>query len=241
MEKQYSVQFFTAFVEAMQKLCREYLEFDQGVELSGYLAVEIDNFKKERYVLSELIQNTGHVISESYCTKAFKTHRKEIVSYGSENQAPQQNRFSNRMTSQGPDNSLGSNSNQDRFSSRIFSSIRPRSRQYFSHHRKPVRTTLQSSGSSTNRINETISLIDDSSSGNPFGESADSQDQDVSQNRLSHGSSFPSQQTSISDSPQTSHPLTSSPIASTSIKRSSSAIEEDFPANKKGKNCAKVV
>ena len=78
MDKQYSVKFFTSFVEAMQRLCREYLDFEQGVELSGYLAVEIDNYKKERYVLSELVQSTGNVISESYCTKAFKTLRKEI-------------------------------------------------------------------------------------------------------------------------------------------------------------------
>ncbi|XP_041368023.1 uncharacterized protein LOC121382587 isoform X6 [Gigantopelta aegis] len=92
MDKQYSVKFFTSFIEAMQKLCREYLDFEQGVELSGYLAVEIDNFKKERYVLSELVQSTGNVISESYCTKAFKTLRKEPqrVSnvHGSENIAP---------------------------------------------------------------------------------------------------------------------------------------------------------
>ena len=95
MDKQYSVKFFTSFIEAMQKLCREYLDFEQGVELSGYLAVEIDNYKKERYVLSELVQSTGNVISESYCTKAFKTLRKEPqrkepqrVSHGSENIAP---------------------------------------------------------------------------------------------------------------------------------------------------------
>ncbi|XP_041368453.1 zinc finger and BTB domain-containing protein 44-like isoform X6 [Gigantopelta aegis] len=92
MDKQYSVKFFTSFVEAMQKLCREYLEFEQGVELSGYLAVEIDNFKKERYVLSEMLQSNGSVISESYCTKAFKTLRKEIPrnsgAHGSENIAP---------------------------------------------------------------------------------------------------------------------------------------------------------
>ncbi|XP_041368298.1 Krueppel-like factor 12 isoform X7 [Gigantopelta aegis] len=73
MDKQYSVQFFTSLVESIQKCCRDFLDFDQAVELSGYLNLEIDNFKKERYVLSEMISNTGDVISESYCTKAFKT------------------------------------------------------------------------------------------------------------------------------------------------------------------------
>ena len=73
LEKQYSVKFFTSFIEAIQKVCRDYLDFEQGVELSGYLAVEIDNIKKERYVLSEFVQSSGNVISESFCTKAFKT------------------------------------------------------------------------------------------------------------------------------------------------------------------------
>ncbi|XP_041368845.1 zinc finger and SCAN domain-containing protein 12-like isoform X2 [Gigantopelta aegis] len=73
LEKQYSVQFFTSLVESMQKVCREYLQFEQAVELSGYLSLEIDNTKRERYVVSELLHNTGNVISESYCTKAFKT------------------------------------------------------------------------------------------------------------------------------------------------------------------------
>ena len=76
MDKQYSVQFFTKFVEAMQKFCRDYIEFDQAVELSGYLSLEIDNYKKERYVLSEMVHSTGDVISESYCVKAFKTMKR---------------------------------------------------------------------------------------------------------------------------------------------------------------------
>ena len=76
MDKQYSVEFFVSFIDAMQKLCRDYLHFEQGVELSGYLALEIDSIKKERYVLSEFVQSTGQVISESYCTKAFKTVKK---------------------------------------------------------------------------------------------------------------------------------------------------------------------
>ncbi|XP_041370483.1 uncharacterized protein LOC121384253 isoform X6 [Gigantopelta aegis] len=90
MDKQYSVKFFTSFVEAMQKFCREYIDFEQCVELSGYLAVEIDNHKKERYVLSEMLQSSGNVISESYCTKAFKTLRKEpsVSARGSENKVP---------------------------------------------------------------------------------------------------------------------------------------------------------
>ncbi|XP_041368712.1 uncharacterized protein LOC121383032 isoform X5 [Gigantopelta aegis] len=73
LEKQYSVKFFSSFIEAIQKVCRDFLDYEQGVELSGYLAVEIDNIKKERYVLSEFIQSSGNVISESFCTKAFKT------------------------------------------------------------------------------------------------------------------------------------------------------------------------
>ncbi|XP_046360758.2 mediator of DNA damage checkpoint protein 1-like isoform X1 [Haliotis rufescens] len=72
MEKQYSVQFFTSFVENLQRLCQNYISYDQMVEVSGYISVEIDNAKKERYVLSELVQSTGNVISESYCTKVFK-------------------------------------------------------------------------------------------------------------------------------------------------------------------------
>ncbi|XP_041370119.1 zinc finger and BTB domain-containing protein 20-like isoform X8 [Gigantopelta aegis] len=76
MDKQYSIQFFTKFVEAMQKFCRDYIEFEQAVELSGYLSLEIDNYKKERYVLSEMVHSTGDVISESYCVKAFKTMKR---------------------------------------------------------------------------------------------------------------------------------------------------------------------
>ena len=92
MEKQYSVEFFTSFVDSVQKLCRHYLNFEQAVELSGYLCLEIDNTKKERYVLSELVQSSGDVISESYCTKAFKTVRKSTTTAeeyrGSENITP---------------------------------------------------------------------------------------------------------------------------------------------------------
>ena len=90
MDKQYSVQFFTSFVEAMQKFCRDYIDFEQCVELSGYLAVEIDNHKKERYVLSEMLQSSGNVISESYCTKAFKTLHKEpsVSERDQENKSP---------------------------------------------------------------------------------------------------------------------------------------------------------
>ncbi|XP_046327430.1 uncharacterized protein LOC124111701 [Haliotis rufescens] len=72
MEKHYSVKFFSSFLESLQNLCQEHLNFDQIVEVSGYVCVEIDNAKKERYVLSELLQQCGNVISESYCTKAYK-------------------------------------------------------------------------------------------------------------------------------------------------------------------------
>ena len=78
MDQQYSLQFFTCLVEAMQKFCRDYIDFDQVVELSGYLSLEIDNYKKERYVLSEMVHSTGDVISESYCVKAFKTMKQTV-------------------------------------------------------------------------------------------------------------------------------------------------------------------
>ncbi|XP_067677904.1 uncharacterized protein [Haliotis asinina] len=80
MDRQYSKEFFHSFIDSMQKLCRQYLQFDQAVELCGYLSLEIDNSKKERYVLSELVQNSGDVISESYCTKAFRTVRRSSKS-----------------------------------------------------------------------------------------------------------------------------------------------------------------
>ncbi|XP_048237373.1 uncharacterized protein LOC124149150 [Haliotis rufescens] len=72
MEKQHSVQFFESFVKDIHKECQNFVGFDQMVEVSGYMCLEIDNVKKERYVLSELIQNSGSVISESYCTKVFR-------------------------------------------------------------------------------------------------------------------------------------------------------------------------
>ncbi|XP_071090111.1 uncharacterized protein [Haliotis cracherodii] len=76
MDDQYSAQFFTSFVEKLQGLCRSYLNFSQFVEVSGYVCVEIDNMKKERYVLSELLQSSGNVVSESFCTKVFMTSGK---------------------------------------------------------------------------------------------------------------------------------------------------------------------
>ncbi|XP_067657685.1 uncharacterized protein [Haliotis asinina] len=72
MDDQYSVQFFTSFIEKLQGLCKSYLKYSQFVEVSGYVCVEIDNLKKERYVLSELLQSSGNVVSESFCTKVFK-------------------------------------------------------------------------------------------------------------------------------------------------------------------------
>ncbi|XP_067656991.1 uncharacterized protein [Haliotis asinina] len=78
MDKQYSVQFFATFVDNLQELCKSFLDFNQLVEVSGYVCVEIDNTKKERYVLSELVQSCGNVISESYCTKAFRTPGKPM-------------------------------------------------------------------------------------------------------------------------------------------------------------------
>ncbi|XP_046580295.1 uncharacterized protein LOC124287853 isoform X2 [Haliotis rubra] len=78
MDKQYSVKFFTSFLESLQDHCNNSLDFKDLVEVSGYVCVEIDNVKKERYVLSELVQSCGNVISESYCTKAFKTQARKI-------------------------------------------------------------------------------------------------------------------------------------------------------------------
>ncbi|XP_071090740.1 transcriptional regulator QRICH1-like [Haliotis cracherodii] len=75
MEKKFSEQFFASFVESIQDVCRNYIHFSQFVEVSGYVWVEIDNMKKERYVLSELLQSSGNVVSESYCTKALQSAR----------------------------------------------------------------------------------------------------------------------------------------------------------------------
>ena len=97
MEKQYSVKFFASFLEALQKVCRDFVDFDDSIELSGYLSLEIDNVKKERYVLSEMLNSSGNVISESYCTKAFKTVRKyQQQPSGRENIAPRSQTISNR-------------------------------------------------------------------------------------------------------------------------------------------------
>ncbi|XP_046376561.2 uncharacterized protein LOC124149187 isoform X3 [Haliotis rufescens] len=73
--EQYPVQFFTSFLENLQRLCRDNVNFSQFVEIHGYLCVEIDDVKKERYVLSELLQSSGNMVSESYCTKSFSTGR----------------------------------------------------------------------------------------------------------------------------------------------------------------------
>ncbi|XP_041370535.1 uncharacterized protein LOC121384288 [Gigantopelta aegis] len=73
MEKQYSEEFFCTFVDNLQKLCRNFLDFEQVCEVSGYVCLMMDNSKQERYVLSEMVHNSGSVISESYCTKAFRT------------------------------------------------------------------------------------------------------------------------------------------------------------------------
>ncbi|XP_041370419.1 uncharacterized protein LOC121384210 [Gigantopelta aegis] len=78
MEKQYTVKFFTSFVDHLQELCRTSFQFDQTVEVSGYICIEVDNSKKERYVLSEVIHNYGNVVSESFCHKAFKTTTKSL-------------------------------------------------------------------------------------------------------------------------------------------------------------------
>ncbi|XP_046580281.1 uncharacterized protein LOC124287848 isoform X1 [Haliotis rubra] len=73
MEKEHSAQFFRSLLENIQKACHKFVNFSQFVEVSGYVCVEIDNMKKERYFLSELLQSSGHVVSESYCAQAFKT------------------------------------------------------------------------------------------------------------------------------------------------------------------------
>ncbi|XP_067657120.1 transcriptional regulator QRICH1-like isoform X4 [Haliotis asinina] len=86
MEEPYSVEFFTSFVEQLQDVCRNYLHFSQFVEVSGYVCVEIDNLKKERYVLSELLQSSGNVVSESYCTKSFKTPEDRTAFWNSSSQ-----------------------------------------------------------------------------------------------------------------------------------------------------------
>ncbi|XP_046580311.1 uncharacterized protein LOC124287870 isoform X2 [Haliotis rubra] len=42
--------------------------------------------KKERYVLSELLQSSGNVVSESYCTKSFRTAENRSASWNSSTQ-----------------------------------------------------------------------------------------------------------------------------------------------------------
>ncbi|XP_067657686.1 zinc finger MYM-type protein 3-like isoform X2 [Haliotis asinina] len=73
MEKENSAQFFRSLLENIQKACHNFVNFSQFVEVSGYVCVEIDNLKKERYFLSELLQSSGNVISESYCAQVCKT------------------------------------------------------------------------------------------------------------------------------------------------------------------------
>ncbi|XP_046376589.2 uncharacterized protein LOC124149199 [Haliotis rufescens] len=73
METQHSAKFFNSFLEHVQLLCKSYLTFDQVVEVSGYICLDLDNCKKERYVLSELVQKQGQTVSESFCTKVLKT------------------------------------------------------------------------------------------------------------------------------------------------------------------------
>ncbi|XP_046376588.1 uncharacterized protein LOC124149198 isoform X2 [Haliotis rufescens] len=124
MDKQYSVKFFTSFLESLQDHCNTFLEFNHLVEVSGYVCVEIDNVKKERYVLSELVQSCGNVISESYCTKAFKTPATKI-SENSKKYLPQGTREKDRKlklkavgrtdvkSQKTPDNKRGGESVQD--------------------------------------------------------------------------------------------------------------------------------
>ncbi|XP_041368629.1 transcription factor Ken-like isoform X2 [Gigantopelta aegis] len=86
MDKHYSEEFFFNFLEVLQKVCRDYLQFNDSVEVSGYLALDIDNTRKERYVLCELLNGAGHVVSESHCTKVFKTfHKKPLQTSSIEN------------------------------------------------------------------------------------------------------------------------------------------------------------
>ncbi|KAL5021115.1 hypothetical protein ScPMuIL_000270 [Solemya velum] len=79
MERHLTTQFFSAFVEAVQKLCQDSVAFDHSVEVSGYVCLEIDSSKKERYVISELVQSTGSIISESFCSKVFRTMKTPLA------------------------------------------------------------------------------------------------------------------------------------------------------------------
>lgn len=69
----HSVHFFRAVLEGVQRACREHIAYRDHIEVSGYLAVEIDDMRKERYIISELMHAAGSIMSESYCTKVFNT------------------------------------------------------------------------------------------------------------------------------------------------------------------------
>ncbi|XP_046376580.2 uncharacterized protein LOC124149192 isoform X2 [Haliotis rufescens] len=73
MEKEHSAQFFRSLLQNIRRECHNHVNFSEFVEVSGYVCVEIDNMKKERYLLSELLQSSGNVVSESFCAQAFKT------------------------------------------------------------------------------------------------------------------------------------------------------------------------
>ncbi|KAK7473364.1 hypothetical protein BaRGS_00035412 [Batillaria attramentaria] len=70
-ENRHCVQFFQDLISSIQSACLKHIYCSVSVEVSGYLAIEIDSTRKERYVISELVHAGGGVISESFCSKAF--------------------------------------------------------------------------------------------------------------------------------------------------------------------------
>ncbi|KAL3864698.1 hypothetical protein ACJMK2_006358 [Sinanodonta woodiana] len=96
MERSFKPEFFTNLVEAIRRLCQDSVIFDHSVEISGYVCLEVDSVRKERYILSELIQSSGTIISESFCSKVFRTIRKPQASQASQTDPEDEDRKTSR-------------------------------------------------------------------------------------------------------------------------------------------------
>nr|KAG5689290.1 hypothetical protein BaRGS_033082 [Batillaria attramentaria] len=58
-ENRHCVQFFQDLISSIQSACLKHIYCSVSVEVSGYLAIEIDSTRKERYVISELVHAGG--------------------------------------------------------------------------------------------------------------------------------------------------------------------------------------
>ncbi|KAK3601359.1 hypothetical protein CHS0354_037675 [Potamilus streckersoni] len=96
MERSFKPEFFTSLVEAIRRFCQDSVTFDHSVEISGYVCLEVDSLRKERYILSELIQSSGTVISESFCSKVFRTIRKPQASQASQTEPEEEDKRTSR-------------------------------------------------------------------------------------------------------------------------------------------------